>query len=260
MAKRKTNPVGRTAKTCQRCGSEFNAVNRVAKFCSNGCRMDAWRNRQPVTETTCVHCRNRFTPQRSDGVYCSARCRVAAKRKRDGVSAPKPAGKTTRHGGYLYCHTRCSPDQPPQVRRYVIASELKTKLKLQPGFDVRTDGKWVHHDAEPIDVMKLSNGWLNHSLGNFSRSLPRDWSEGLPEPEPKPTEESETEPVGDIFSLLNRNKPNWSLFGFQGKPPKAEFQKAYRRLAIKLHPDAGGDKRQFADMQASSEKCLATYR
>lgn len=47
------------------------------------------------------------------------------------------------------------------------------------------------------------------------------------------------------------------ILGLNGNPSKKQIKKAYRKLAIKHHPDAGGDARLFKRIQEAYENALA---
>ena len=215
-----------------------------------------------LIDQPCQQCGDTFTPQRSDARFCSGKCRVYAKRLRDTpvppkkqpATKPKPSRKSE-PSKYLYCRTWCAPSIS-EVRRYEIASELKTKIKLKADYVLRVDGKWVVVTSRnTIDVAKFSNDFLSSKIGDFQRSLPSDWREGLPKPEPKPKPES----LDDFLESIPRfrePKVDWQMFGFTSKPNLSVFKKAHRKIALQLHPDHGGDKKAFQQMQLEAEKCL----
>jgi hypothetical protein len=153
----------------------------------------------------------------------------------------------------------------------VIFRELKTRITLEPGYELRTDGKWIHHTTPSIDfVMKAEEGRLDDSLGNFQRSLPRDWIEGKPKlelepkpeprPKPEPVHEAYSDPLEEKLALLFGNKPDWAAFGFSSKPSLREFNKAYRKRSLEMHPDRGGNQKEFAKMQHQAEQCLKALK
>lgn len=99
---------------CAVCGNEFEAAKLEAMYCSDACKMKAYRNRrskigneakhQPgrVKEPkrnnlkSCPHCGERFRAERSDKKYCSASCRVVANRNKQA----RTLSKLKREGDY----------------------------------------------------------------------------------------------------------------------------------------------------------------
>jgi hypothetical protein len=170
---------------------------------------------------------------------------------------------------YLYCRTYWDreSDIEPEVRRYVIRKELKTLIHFEPNHCVRRDGKWHEVEGKPVTIAKWGKPeTFGSAIGNFKRHLPRDWTEGKPEPEPGPgsaewleklmqEERFESDaPFTDILNGLAATRPDWSAFGFEMKPSLAEFKAAYRRESLRLHPDRGGDAAEFKAMQHQAEQ------
>ena len=263
---------------CCICGAEigFARYTRGSNTCGQICYQRQRRGTKLDAKEKCQHCGNAFTPKRSDAKYCSARCRVSAKRQRDtlvnAATTPtqKPQGGTKENTSpYVYCRTYGGEAQPSEVRRYVIRKELKTVVHLQPGYSLRCDGKWHRVDGEALTLGKWSGSRkaavvLSHELGDFQFDLPRWWREGKPEPskaEPDKAanDDPQSDPFADLLQTLERLKPDWAAFGFTCKPSEAAFKKAHRKQSLRLHPDRGGDARQFASMQAKAERCLSCY-
>ena len=204
-------------------------------------------------DQTCDHCGESFTPKRSEAKFCSTKCRVYSKRKRDNPTAGS---------SYVYCRTCCDwcGDEPSEVRRYVIQRELKTRIWLKANYHVWRDGAWVEVEGEKFwisyrskidyrlpNLEPFTSESFNHRVGEFKRELPASWI-------------GTESPNGEsFFAMLAAMRPDWSAFGFQLKPSKAEFKKAHRKEALRLHPDHGGEAKQFTIMQAKAERCLACY-
>lgn len=172
---------------------------------------------------------------------------------------------------YLYCRTWYSEKQPPEVRRYKVLEELKTKIKLDPTYCVKEGRRWVQAavtQSTPVQVAILSrykgHPVLNSSIGDFRRYVPQQWRQGQAAFHAAQEEErkakGDPDPFQQLWDSLLADRPDWARFGFLSKPSLSEFKRAYRKTCIKLHPDQGGDVEQFKQMQAEAEKCLAVLQ
>ena len=52
----------------------------------------------------------------------------------------------------------------------------------------------------------------------------------------------------------------YERLGVSKEADDAEIKKAYRKLALKLHPDKGGDREMFEEIQKAFETLKATYQ
>lgn len=68
---------------CAQCGSSFDAIRPVQRFCSARCNRAYQTRRPPVDRTPkpCLACGTSFTPKRNNAKYCSRPCAVKGARK-----------------------------------------------------------------------------------------------------------------------------------------------------------------------------------
>ena len=72
---------------CQNCGKIFYSFYPLRRYCSYGCRNEAYvkrrrKRREASREKICLYCGEPFKAKRKDAKYCSNSCRVLAYRKR----------------------------------------------------------------------------------------------------------------------------------------------------------------------------------
>jgi hypothetical protein len=59
------------------------------------------------------------------------------------------------------------------------------------------------------------------------------------------------------FAALPAPKSPWKILGLDGAAPKEAIEQAYRDLAKKLHPDAGGSAEKMAELNDARQRALA---
>lgn len=58
------------------------------------------------------------------------------------------------------------------------------------------------------------------------------------------------------FAALNARTPWWKVLGIAKDTPKDQIRAAYRALAVKHHPDRGGDSDRMAEINAAYEEAM----
>lgn len=145
---------GNHARRCQHCKTSFTPKRATAKYCSDACRVKAFKSRHKprqrvkpipvIVSTCCAHCGSRFAASAGRGqLYCTPSCKTLAYRARrsaliDAVAAytnvdvdvafesvekygMKRAGEIVRQLGMVY-------DQ--SSRRWLIPAEAPLRTEI----------------------------------------------------------------------------------------------------------------------------------
>jgi len=99
---------GRYPKTCEHCGTGFNAHNRKQRYCSVWCR--AQGDIRKMHPKPCERCGSLFQPKREAAKYCGSRC-AALDRESKFEKTTKPCAHCgtpfTGQSRRIYCGTGC---------------------------------------------------------------------------------------------------------------------------------------------------------
>lgn len=93
-------------------------------------------------------------------------------------------------------------------------------------------------------------------LAALDASWERAWARVLQGEPPWP---SSAPPRADASRAVGRARPEisvWSVLGLHARGTVEEVKSAYRRRALELHPDRGGDAAQFRALHAAYEEAL----
>jgi len=138
-----------------------------------------------------------------------------------------------------------------RTERFIYVNRRRYDSWSVGRYDFSDDTQWqtLSSPSETGDLLRIpivgfssDNGFFYHrsSRQSFYLDMPEKWKQ--------------------ITSGVYVHEPRivawyFAFFGFGAVPSAGDFEKAYRRKALKLHPDLGGTKEAFQELEKLAELC-----